>query len=165
MLIRIACTIRDKKLFAHIKQYLSDLDVQLISSHNGQTPWQELIGSCADIFIFSLANIPKPVETSISVINDLPEKPTTIVLHEQNSTEAHVKLMSSGVDVVLHSGISPEHLCEAIESTIESRRQFNLALRFDSRGRFQPRLNDFVSNSKAMQMFLDETQQFVKNDT
>lgn len=165
MLVRIACTIREKKLFTHIKDYLSDLDIQLISGNEGQMPWQELAGSCADIFILSLSNIPKPVENSIGMINDLPEKPTTIVLHEQDSSEAQAKLLSSGFDVALHSGISPDHLCEAIESTIEARRQFNLTMRFDHRGRFQPRLNDFISNSKIMQLFLDETQQFVKSDT
>ncbi|WP_022669361.1 sigma-54 interaction domain-containing protein [Desulfospira joergensenii] len=165
MLIRIACAINNKKQFALIKEYLSDLDVQLITGHDGKMPWPELSGSCADIFIFSLAAIPKPIEQSIGLINELPEKPITIVLHEQDSSEEQAKLLSTGIDVLLHSVVSPESLCEAIESTIESRRQFNYASRFDNRGRFQPRLNDFISNSKAMQVFLDETQQFVKSDT
>lgn len=165
MLIRIACAIKEHKLFSHIKDYLSELDVQLISGQNGRMHWQELSTSCADIFIFSLSSIPKPVESSISLINELPEKPISIVLHEIDSSEEQAKLLSTGIDVLLHAGVSAENLCEAIESTIDSRRQLYYSARFDNRGRFQPRLNDFISNSKSMQVFLHETQQFVKSDS
>ncbi len=58
-----------------------------------------------------------------------------------------------GVDVVLYSGISTDSLLEAIDTTLESRRQFYYSERFDRRGRFLPRLNDFTSNSRQMQVF------------
>lgn len=165
MLIRIACAIKEKKIFSHIKKHLSELDVQLISHQDGKMSWQELSTSCADIFIFSLDYIPKPIESNISLINELPEKPVSIVLHKIDSSEEQAKLLSSGIDVVLHTEVSLENLCEAIESNIESRRQLDYSTRFDDRGRFQPRLNDFISNSKSMQVFLYETQQFVKSDS
>ncbi len=165
MLIRIACAITQKKLYADIKNYLSELDIQLISGADRKMSWQELVTSCADIFIFSLDNIPTPIESSLSIVNELPENPISIVLHNLDSSDDQARLLSEGIDVVLHSGISSERICEAIESTIESRRQLNYASRFDEKGRFQPRLNDFISNSQAMQVFLYETQQFVKSDS
>ncbi len=165
MLIKIACAVKGKKVFSHIKNYLSELDVQFVSYGNGKRAWPELATSCADIIIVGLENIPKPIESSISQMNALPEKPVTIAIHEHDSSEDQARLLSTGIDVVLHSGVSPESLCEAIKSTIESRRQLNYTMQTDGRGRFQPRLNDFISNSKAMQVFLFEAQQFVKSNS
>ncbi|MBU1195439.1 MAG: sigma-54 dependent transcriptional regulator [Proteobacteria bacterium] len=165
MLIRVSCAIKEEKLQADLKDRLSELDVQLIFTQESKMSWQELARSCADIFIISKALIPKPIESSIFILNNLPEKPITVVLHDLESSEEHAILLASGVDVVLYSGISFDSLSEAIESIIESRRQFHYMERFDQRGRFQPRLNDFISNSREMQIFLDETQQVVSSDS
>ncbi len=164
MLIRLACAIKEKKLQADLEKRLSDLDVQLKFYDRQKKSWQDLARSCSDVFIVSRALIPKPVESSIALLNDLPEKPITMVLHEKESSEAHAKLFALGVDVVLYSGIPIDSMLEAIESTLESRRQFYISDRFDPHGRIQPRLNDFVSNSKEMQIFLDETRQVVTSD-
>jgi DNA-binding NtrC family response regulator len=165
MLIRLVCAIKEKKLLKDLEKRLADLDVQLKSCGRRREPWQELVRSCGDIFIISRALIPKPIESSVATLNNLPEKPITIILHDQESSEKHANLLAAGADVVLYSGILLDSLIEAIESTIESRRQFHHMDRFDQRGRFQPRLNDFISNSKEMQLFLEEVQQVVKSDT
>ncbi|MFH2059598.1 MAG: sigma-54 dependent transcriptional regulator [Pseudomonadota bacterium] len=164
MLIRLACAIKEKQLQAELQKRLSDLDVQLKFFERRKAPWQELVRSCADVFIISRSLIPKPIESSMAILNNLPEKPITIVLHDQESSEEHANLLASGVDVALYSGISSDSLIEAIESTLESRRQFNYVDRFDPKGRLQARLNDFVSKSREMQRFLDETQQIVSSD-
>ena len=164
MLIRLACAIKGKQLQAELQKRLSDLDVQLMFFERRKAPWQELVRSCADVFIVSRSLIPKPIESSMAILNNLPEKPITIVLHDQESSEEHANLLASGVDVALYAGISSDSLIEAIESTLESRRQFNYIDRFDPKGRIQARLNDFVSKSREMQRFLDETQQIVPSD-
>ena len=164
MLIRLVCAVKEKKIKSEIKKKLSNTDVQIKFCEHSQKPWQELARSCADVIIVSKSLIPKPIESSITLLNDLPENPITIVLHDRELSEDHANLMASGVDAVLYSGLPSDSLIEAIESTLESRRQFHYAGRFDQRGRVQPRLNDFVSNSKEMQMFLDETRQLVSSD-
>jgi len=164
MLIRVACAISEQKLLPEIKNWLSQLDVQLKITKDKKKPWQEMIRSCADIFIISRKLIPKPLESNIATLNELPEKPVIIILNDRESPEEHANLLATGADVVLFSGISFDGICEAIESTIESRRVFYYTDRFDQRGRFQPRLNDFISNSKEMQVFLDETLQVVSSD-
>ncbi|THB81642.1 MAG: sigma-54-dependent Fis family transcriptional regulator, partial [Desulfobacteraceae bacterium] len=165
MLLRVVCAIDEKKIKTEIEKWLSELDVQVKFSHSRDEAWHELTRSCADIFIISKPLIPKPVVSNINILNALPEKPLTIVLHDSESSEEHANLLASGVDVVLDSGIPMESLCEAIESTIESRRQFNYSTRFDQRGRFQPKLSDFISNSSEMQFFLNELQQVVASDS
>ena len=164
MLIRLVCAVKDKKLHADLEKRLSIFDVQLKMIGSQKTPWQDLVRSCADIFVVSKSLIPRPIESSVAMLNNLPEKPTTIILHDRESSEEHANLLASGADVVLYSGISRGSLIEAIESTLESRRQFYLVDRFDQQGRIKPKLNDFFSNSKEMQLFLDEVQQIVTTD-
>ncbi len=164
MLIRLVCAVKDKKLHADLEKRLSIFDVQLKMIGTQKTPWQDLVRSCADIFVVSKSLIPRPIESSVAMLNNLPEKPTTIILHDRESSEEHANLLASGADVVLYSGISRGSLIEAIESTLESRRQFYLVDRFDQQGRIKPKLSDFFSNSKEMQLFLDEVQQIVTTD-
>jgi DNA-binding NtrC family response regulator len=164
MLIRLACAIKESKIRTELANRLAEQDVQLQFFKPSIVSWQALARSCADVFIVSSPAIPKPVESSISLLNELPEAPMTIVLHNRESSEEHANLLASGVDVVLYSGIPMDSLLEALETTLESRRQFYYAERFDRRGRFLPRLNDFTSNSREMQVFLDETRQVVSSD-
>ncbi len=164
MLIRVTCAISEKKLLPELKNRLSQLDVQLEITREQKIPWQEMVRSCADIFIISRRLIPRPIESNIALLNELPEKPVTIILDDRESSEEHAALLAMGADVVLYSGVPFDSICEAIESIIESRRIFHYAHRFDQRGRFLPRLNDFTSNSKEMQVFLDETLQVVSSD-
>ncbi len=165
MLIRIVCAIKEKNLQADLEKRLSDSDVQIKICTDKKARWQELVRSCGDILVISRSLIPKPIESSVAVLNNLPEKPVTMIIHDRESSEEHANLLAAGADVVLYSGISLDSLIEAIESTIESRRQFHYLDRFDQRGRFQPRLVDFVSNSREMQIFLDEVQQIIASDT
>ncbi|MFO7885358.1 MAG: sigma 54-interacting transcriptional regulator [Desulfobacteraceae bacterium] len=164
MLIRVVCAVREKKLQTEFKQKLGDADVQLKFCSAQKSQWQELIRSCADVFVVSRSLIPTPIESSVAILNNLPEKPLTIILHERESSEEHANLLASGADVVLYTGIMPESLMEAIESTIESRRQYYYIDRFDQRGRLQPRLSDFTSKSEEMNLFIEDVRQIVSSD-
>ena len=164
MLIRLACAVKEKMIRSTIEKKMADLDIQLRFFKPHRLSWQALARSCADVFVVSSSLIPKPVDSSIALLNDLPENPVTVVLHDKASSEEHARLLASGIDVVLYSGIQEESLMEAIVSTIDSRRQYHDVDRFDRRGRFLPRLNDFESKSRQMQVFLEEARQIVASD-
>jgi two-component system response regulator AtoC len=165
MLIRMVAAIKEKQLQEDLAERLSESDVQLKFCDRRKAPWQELVRSCADVFLVSSKLIPKPLESSVAVLNNLPEKPLTIILHDIESSHEHAQLLATGADMVLFSGIDRDSLIEAIESSLESRRQYYYTGRFDQRGRFQPRLSDFISNSREMQMFLEDTRQVINSDT
>nr|NJM04493.1 sigma-54-dependent Fis family transcriptional regulator [Desulfobacula sp.] len=116
MLIRLVCAVKDKKLHADLEKRLSNFDVQLKMCGRQKAPWQDLVRSCGDVFVVSKGLIPKPIESSVGMLNNLPEKPTTIILHDRESSEEHANLLASGADVVLYTGISMDSLVEAIES-------------------------------------------------
>jgi DNA-binding NtrC family response regulator len=165
MLIRVVCAIKEKKLHTDLEQRLSNFDVQLKMLKKHKAQWQELVRSCADVFVVSKSLVPRPIESSVTLLNNLPEKPTTVILDDQESSQEHANLLACGADVVLYTGISQDSLMEAIESTLDSRRLFYFVDRLDQRGRIKPRLNDFVSNSEDMQRFLEEVQQVVNSDS
>lgn len=165
MLIRLVCAIKEKKLKADLEERLSNFNVQLKMCGPRKAPWPELVRSGGDVFVLSKSLIPKPVESSVAMLNNLPEKPTIVILNDRESSEEYASLLSSGADVVLYYGISQDSLIEAIESTLETRRQLIFIDRFDQRGRIKPKLSDFVSNSESMQLFLEEVQQIVASDS
>jgi transcriptional regulator with PAS, ATPase and Fis domain len=74
-------------------------------------------------------------------------------------------LAAAGADVVLYAGVSKKSMAEAIETTLESRRQFILRKRFDRRGLSDPKIADFVSESQAMQIFMEEVLQVIPSDS
>ena len=164
MLIRLSCAVKEKLLRRELARQMEDQDVQLRFFDRPRSPWQELTRSSADIILVSRGLIPKPIEASIAIVNQLPEKPILIILHDRDSPEEQANLMAAGADAVLFSGTPVNSLIEAIESTLESRRQYVYTDRFDQRGRFLPRLNDFISQSRGMQLFLEEARQIVSSN-
>lgn len=166
MLLRLALAVADQQLETRILERFDPVsDLQIKRFNPGKGMWQSLVRSCADIFLFSDSIIPSPVDASFSVLNNLPENPMTIALHDNDSSEDHAHLLAAGVDVVLYSGILMDALFEAMETIIESRRQFNLMDRYDRKGRLKPRISDFISDSHHMQVFMEEVQQVVNSDT
>ena len=166
MLLRLALAINDKKLETKIAGKLdaiSDLQIKRFGSNNSD--WQSLVRSCADIFFISDTIIPKPVESGISILNNLPENPMTIILHANESSADHAHLLAAGADSVLYSGVVTSRLIEVMETIIESRRQYNLMDRYDRKGRLKPKISDFISESQQMQIFMDEVHQVVTSDT
>ncbi len=164
MLTRLVCAVKEKKLAAAIEKRLSQADIRLKIFPHPRNAWQDLVRSCSDVFVISRTLIPKPVDASVAILNNLPEKPITIILDDRESSQEHATLLGAGADMVLYSGLPPDRLLEAIETSLTARQQFYDMNRFDHRGRFQPRLHDFVSNSRDMQLFLEEVRQVVASD-
>jgi len=164
VLTRLVCAVKEKKLAAAIEKRLAHADVRLNIFHHPDNTWQDLVRSCADVFLISRILIPKPVDASVAILNNLPEKPITIVLDDRESSKGHADLLGAGADMVLYAGLPPDRLVEAIETTLASRQQFYDLNRFDHRGRIQPRLHDFTSSSRDMQLFLEEVRQVVATD-
>ena len=161
MLIRLIFSIRNKKLENQLKRHFLLSDVRVEACGQLPTPWQKVVRSCADIIVISESLLPPPAESGIAMLNDLPENPTTVVLHHNNSPEEQARLVAAGADVVLYTGISEKRLVEAIERTLESRRQLHQMDRFDRKGATFPRINDFISDSERMQMFMDEVKRII----
>ena len=150
MIIRVALAIRNKKFQHQLEESLQTSDVQIKSYGGTPASWQKLIRSCGDIVVISQSMIPKPL---------------IVVIHDSDSLEKHAQIVAAGADVVLYAGISVTSITEAIESTIETRRQLNLIDRTDRQGRVKPKISDFISFSEEMRLFMDEVAQVIPGNS
>ncbi len=145
------------------KIMLADIQVECYGQH--PHVWQQVVQSCADIIVISDAVIPSPVEAGIGTLSELPENPTTVILHGANSPELQAGYIAAGAHTALYAGVSLQRLINALEATVESRRQAVKHERFDHRGKAKPKISDFSSASEAMQIFMNEVQQVAPSDS
>jgi len=166
VLLRLVFVLKDRKLELELEQSFSRSDVQVECYGHEKDPVQKVVQSCGDVIVISESLLPRPVESGIAMLNNLPETPTTVILHDYDSAKEHAQLMAVGADVVLYSKIPLDILAEAIDATLESRRLLVQQDRFDRRGKMlQPKLSDFESNSSIMQMFISDVQQVAPSDS
>jgi two-component system response regulator AtoC len=165
MLIRMALAVTDKSLQKQLAEKLSSSDVRVESFGQLRSAWQKVVRSGCDVIVISDDLIVGPADNGIATLNELPENPTTVIIHGSDSAEENAQLAAAGADVVLYAGVSKKSMAEAIETTLESRRQYILRKRFDRRGLTDPKIADFVSESQAMQIFMDEVLQVIPSDS
>jgi len=165
MLTRMILVLNNRKLEKKIEDGISLTNVQVECLGHDKEYWQKVAQSCGDVIVFSESFVPKPAESGIAILNNLPENPTTVILQDNDSSEQQARLMAAGADVVLYSGVSPKSLIEAIEATLYSRQQFLQIERFDHKGQTKPKISDFISNSEVMQIFMNEVQQVAPSDS
>ena len=165
MLIRLGLAIRDKSLQRDLLHKLSESDVRVETFGPLRSVWQQVVRSGCDVIVISEALIIRPIDTGIEILNELPENPTTVIIHDSDSSEEHALLAAAGADVVLYAGISKKSMIEAIETALESRRQFIQRRRYDRRGQTDPKISDFVSESQAMQVFMEDVHQVIRSDS
>jgi two-component system response regulator AtoC len=165
MLIRMALAVTDRSLQRHLAEKLSSSDVRVETFGHLRSAWQNVIRSGCDVIVISENLLLRPEDNAIAILNELPENPTTVIINDSDSAEEHAQLAAAGADVVLYAGISKKSMAEAIETTLESRRQFILRKRFDRRGLTDPKIADFVSESQAMKIFMEEVLQVIPSDS
>lgn len=165
MLNRLVLAIKNKSLEKNLELKFSRQDVQVERYGQGKNPWQKVVQSCGDIIVVSENFIPQPIESGIAMLNNLPETPTTVILHGRDSSQEHAQIVAAGADVVLYDKITLKSLTEAIETTLESRHQLMQMERFDRKGLVQPKLSDFASESEVMQIFLRQVLQVAPSNS
>ncbi len=165
MIIRVGLAVKENGMQRHLERKLADTDVRVETFSPPKSVWHKVLHSGCDVIIISAAFIIKPIDNGIAVLNELPENPTTVIIHESDSLEEHARLSAAGADVVLYAGISKMRIFQAVESALESRRQFIQRKRYDRRGLYEPKITDFVSESQAMRIFMEEVHQVIPSDS
>lgn len=165
MLTRLILSIEDRELQSRLEHNFALSGTQVECHGQQKNPWSGVVQSCGDIIVISESLLPRPIESSISQLNDLPEAPTTVIIHDFDSSEEHARLMAAGADVVLYARVSSNNLVDAIQATLESRLQL-VELNYRARRNGpQPKLTDFISSSETMQLFINQVQLVAPSDS
>ena len=165
MLIRVILALADRELELRLENGIGLTDVEVEGVRDHVDGWQRVVQSCADIIVISDSKFPEPVESGIGVLTSLPERPTVVVIHEQDSTDVQARCIAAGAYSALYSGTSLQHLLRALETTVEAKRQLTLLQWSDRRKTQQPKLADFGSASEMMQIFMGEVRRVAQSDS
>ena len=165
MLLRVALAIEDAQQRRQVRQILSDMDVIVETIRGRHHLWERVAHRSADVIIAALSSLDAPVEDGIDLARELPESPTIVLLTESDDSEEHAELLAAGCDMVLHTGISPESLSEALRTVLEKHHGFLLEQDAGRRPLAQPQLSDFVSESSAMRAFMSVVRRVVDSQS
>ena len=156
MLVRLILCIDDESLLSRLKQAFADTDLLLECHGQHQSAWQKAIRSCADVIVISKSLIPQPEDVSVALLNELPERPTTVILQDDGDSEVQARLVAIGADTILDTNISLRSMVEAIQAVLASRRQYAETTTQSARQDFRPSTTDFGSTSDSMRVFMRE---------
>ena len=165
MILRITLSVQDSDLQSLLHKKLSSSDVVVDRVRCTRGAWERIIRRGSDIIVASQSLIPTPLEQSFSLLNELPEIPTTIVITQSRSAEAHAGLLAAGCDTVLYADLPQQQVVDVIEATIENRRQLVSRNPTDREPLEKPRLSDFISEGPEMKMFMQMVQRVVPSRT
>lgn len=165
MLTRMVLALKDVELQGRLESNITVTDIEVECFDQTSSAWQQVVKSCADIIVISDALIPPPVDAAVTMLGELPENPTTVILHDENSAELQAGYIAAGAHAAFYSGISEQRLISALEATIETRRQMMQLEPTAFRGKVKPKISDFSSNSEVMQMFMNDVVRVASSDS
>jgi len=166
MLTRVVLGISDSVLRRRLRGLLERAQDTVVEALTGKARlWERATRESCDVLVVSESAIPEPVAASIQLPHDTPSSPAVVVISENDDPTHHAELVAAGCDKVFYAGVPVESLAVAIEAVLGNRRdQAQQSVRFP-RSPAQPRLTDFVSESPAMQAFMNTVQRVVRSDT
>ena len=165
MLLRVILVVDNTPLRNTIRKLLSDSEFIVETVRMGNHAWARASRKSGDVIIVSESLIPEPMEDSISMVQNLPELRSIIVVTESEEPEHQANLMSAGCDMVLYSGLSAESLAEVLEVVLAKLSHATLQSGPVRPRIAEPRLSDFVSESRTMQTFMHTVERVVHCDT
>ncbi|NLF31024.1 MAG: sigma-54-dependent Fis family transcriptional regulator [Planctomycetes bacterium] len=161
MLLRTIVAVRGGRLLRCLSERLPAPDVVVERVRPSEGAWDRILRKGGDVIVVSESLIPDPLERSISLLNDLPEIPTSVVITQSSSPQTHADLLACGCDTVLYAALPEDQLVDAIDATIENRRQLVSRTLVDHGAGHRPKLADFVSEGPTMQMFMQVVRRVV----
>lgn len=128
----------------------------------------ELLQACGteslDVIAVDAAFLTGGSGDDVELLTSLPEKPEIVVLLERDDPAESAYFVGAGARAVLDRQLPVRALREALQSIVAGRRQWlahNVARRQKVR---EPSLDDFVSDSPAMQAFLALARRVARSD-
>lgn len=165
MILRVILGIQQAKLRKRLQTVLASHDIitTIVRSRKGLL--ERISKEGADLFIGQKTFLAEPQLDSINMLQQLPDPPGIVIITEEESPEERADLLAAGCDAVLYTNIPAINFQNALSTIIEKRRGILLKLLPARPLLAQPSLNDFVSNSPAMQTFLHVVRRVMASNT
>ena len=107
-----------------------------------------------DVVLLAASMVPKPLSQTVRMLRTLAEQPEVILLDKAPDSHLHAELLHLGCSAVLDLDLPPALLAEAIQGVLDRREDERRFVTASESSIAEPRLDDFVSTSQAMQAML-----------
>jgi DNA-binding NtrC family response regulator len=165
MLGHVLLALSDARLRARIRRTLSQADMLVENVENRDELWSQLAKSSADMLIVSRAQVPEPINETISSLRGLPDSPEIVVLDKKGNAEDRAHLLAAGASAVLEEALSSSALRDVVSTILGRRRVETTGSLVARRALPEPRLDDFITSSPAMKAFMGLVHRVVASDT
>jgi DNA-binding NtrC family response regulator len=165
MLIHVLLALGPGSETTRLERLLQRQEIDLHATSGEADLMEQVAGSDFDLLLVARSVLPDRPEGLVRSVRALPERPEIVVLTDREDPEERAILLGLGCLGVLCLELSDRALQQALTALIERRRDdATNRLRAD-RPEEQYSLNDFVSESPTMQMFLELARKVVRADT
>jgi len=165
MLIHVLLAAKDAAERDRLRGLLRQRDVALATARDTKALHSRLAGGDFDLVVVSRDLLPDPPRKLIDFIRKLPEHPEIVVVANGEDAEDRAALLALGCLAVLNRNLTEKRFTAAFRSIIvRQRKQAITSLRVE-RAEEQYSLNDFVSDSPVMQLFLRLARKVVHSDS
>ncbi len=166
MLLRLLLAVEPKALQQRLRRLLKEDDVIIKVCSAAADPLIHEMGreSC-DLVIISQSVLDHSEQDILAAIETLPEPPEVIVVSEQDDADDRARLLAAGCIFVLNTGVANKVMGDALSAVFQRRRNAIDQSIASRRGMGNPQLSDFVSDSSAMQAFINVAHRVAPSDS
>jgi DNA-binding NtrC family response regulator len=165
MLIHILVAIDPPYERKRLIRLLEQPEVVLTGAPGKTDLLKRLSGETYDLIVADRTALPDQPEHLISSIRALPEHPELVVMSADEDAEDRALLLANGCLGVLNKSLGDQALQNAMTALVERRREEAIRRLRAERPEEQYSLNDFVSESPTMQMFLGVARRVVSSES
>ncbi len=163
MLLRVKLAIAKGELNDILVDNMHRLGLTLEESDFSEDTWS-LMYSSVDILIISEENIPEPKFENLKLATQIPD-PSLIIVLTSSSRDDQTAMLAVGCQAVLSLKVSPQINCKAINAIVKKYIDRQSERLNSSQIISEPKLSDFISRSKSMQIFLKTVKKIIKSDS
>ncbi len=164
MLFRVKLAIEPGELYDMLIDNIRLLELRLVDSPALTEDVWSLMYDMVDILIISENNIPVPKLENLKLVMQIPEPPLVIVL-TSGSRDEQTAMLTVGCQAVLSLNVSAQINSRAINTILKKFISAQGKKLNTSQFSSEPRLSDFVSRSRSMQVFLNTVKKVVNSDS
>lgn len=165
MLIHVLLAVEPASQRSRLWRLLSQPDIELAGVEDGDELRAMLTGGDFDLLVVGRSLMGDARDTLIQSVRNLPEQPDVVVLVEREDPEERATLIADGCLAILNHTLEDDTLKAALDALIQRRRDDAINRLKADRPEEQYSLNDFISDSPAMQMFLTLARKVVRAET
>ena len=164
MLIRVMLLIPETALRRRIRGMLFGTDIVVDLLRGKKHFWQRAARRSFDMLVAHESTIADDLADGVDLVRELPDRPSIVLLVDENRAENQARFLTTGVNCVLYTGLDDGVLASAIQAEL-SRRRLGPEPMSRAPAPPVPQLSDFVSQCPAMRAFVGMAGRVAKTDS